>query len=125
MRERRQTKRVNIVLPAWLDLSGQEEGLAAASTININAQGICLVVDKKLDLGQVVPLEIVLPTREKITVTIKVIWVREVDKSNPLEKEFRMGVKIVDEKNPVNAKFIEFYTTQLHNLLIHPIPERF
>jgi len=113
--EQRSSPRINITLPAHF-LSNRVGGdLALASTINISAGGISLSCTEKLNAGQEIELQTILPTTgEKLKLYSKIIWVRELEASIPRIQEYRAGLKILDSAGKDELKFTQFYTHQLN-----------
>ena len=88
-------------------------------TININATGLCLSCAETLTVGQELAIMVALPLGEKLTIQVKVIWIREVETAGVNDGEFRVGVKIMEPEKPDEKKFIQFYKEHLQTSTLY------
>jgi Tfp pilus assembly protein PilZ len=64
---------------------------------------------EKLELGQEIPIQVELPTREKVVIHTKVMWCNPTNKMD----EYRVGVKINEKMTGGESKFVQFYSDRL------------
>ena len=76
MLDRRRSHRLNLALPASFEMPGSDEP-ATGTTINLNTTGLCLSCTQKLAVDTQLPITITLPTKEKIVINGRVIWVKK------------------------------------------------
>jgi c-di-GMP-binding flagellar brake protein YcgR len=79
-------------------------------TKNISAGGLCLVVYEKLDIGEILEIEMVLPSKETIRAEGKVVWISEYEIEGEEEETiYDIGVqfvKISDKEREEISKFV-------------------
>lgn len=109
--EHRRSHRIKIELPASFKASKTQSHSSVATVLDISATGICITTRDALDLGQELSIQVRLPTDEKLTVKAKVVWVRENVVLN--DREYSMGIKLLEPMNEDEAKFVRFYVTKL------------
>jgi len=107
MSDKRRCHRYDIELPVSFKLSHQQKHISVATTINISAKGICMASKEKFLRGQKFPMQVKLPSGERLVIHVEVIWVKEVLVCNTLE--FQAGIKIADGGLKADeAKFVKF-----------------
>ncbi len=109
--ERRTTYRLNIELPAFVEIPGSPQNVSLATTLNISATGVCLLSKHRFDVGQELFLKINLPTKEKLTIHVQIVWFKETIAFNG--REYMSGIKIIDAMKFDEAKLVRFYADQL------------
>lgn len=105
--DKRRSHRVKVELPVSFKASIHQRHVSIGTTMDISATGICLKTREKLDEGQLLEIQLKLPTDETLVIRTKVVWVREMDYG--LSPDFLAGIKIVDQMNDDEAKFIRYY----------------
>lgn len=109
--EHRRSHRIKIELPASFKASKTQNHSSVASVLDISATGICITTRDALDLGQELSIQVRLPSDEKLTVKAKVVWVKENIVLN--DREYCMGIKLLEPMNEDEAKFVRFYVSKL------------
>ena len=109
--EHRRSHRIKIELPASFKASKTQSHSSVAIVLDISATGICITSRDALDLGQELTIQVRLPTEEKLTVKAKVVWIREKVVLN--DREYSMGIKLLEPMNEDEAKFVRFYVSKL------------
>lgn len=97
--ERRKFLRLNInVNFKWKKLpGGKKEVFEEGSTKNISGGGVCLMSYKKISKGDILVIEMQLPTGKTINSKAKVVWVSEIDTHGASgEKRYDAGVEFLD-----------------------------
>ena len=96
--EKRQFVRLNVLTDVTYAkvASPQDEGLSISK--NISMGGICLIVYEKLNVGDVVLLNIVLPDNlASIPSHGRVVWIREFIIGDPVKgKRYDSGIEFLD-----------------------------
>ena len=103
----RRSHRLNIELPALLKVHPSKQDISSI-TVNVSAVGICLACEATPRIGSKFPIEITLPTKEKVVIQTEVVWVREAPTVYK-NFEYHVGLKIIDTIDPPVEKFIRFY----------------
>ncbi len=99
MMERRNYPRLDMsVAVTWKKVAGaSEESSAVDVTKNIAAGGICLIMFQKVAAGDILFLEMVLPSKQAIVCRGRVIWVKELGiLGKETEKKFDVGLEFID-----------------------------
>jgi c-di-GMP-binding flagellar brake protein YcgR len=98
MQERRNYPRLDIsVGVSWKKVGASGQAIESDLTKNIAAGGICLIMLEKVVIGDVLFLELSLPTKETIVCRGRVVWARELGiLGKEAEKKFDVGVEFVD-----------------------------
>jgi len=113
MEDKRRSHRLDIQLSARISSTDPASTLTGeALVLNVNAKGMCFIVDQELSSGQLVKLEVDLTDEENLKVTAKVVWVKPSDS----EREYAIGVQVVDSTSGDEAKFVRFYANKLIEL---------
>ena len=116
MNERRHSSRFNVDLSARYRIMDAPEVIYRTTVVNVGGEGVCFVAFHPMKYDTEIELQINLHGREKIAIKTKVAWVKSI-KDN---KEFLIGVKIIDANQKDEKKFIKFYC---HQILIAPKSE--
>ena len=109
--EQRRTQRLKIEIPATFKITNQQEHVSIGTTLNISATGLCLQTKERLTPGQDLAISLNLPSYEKVTMNVRVIWVQETDFS--LTSDYLIGIKITESLKSEEVKFIKYYVSQL------------
>jgi len=109
--DKRRCHRLKVELPASFKASDEHKNLSIASTIDVSAIGICLISKEKLAVGQELPLHVTLPDDRRLTLNVKVIWVKEEIVSDI--NEYKMGIKINDGMKADEKKFVKFVAKEM------------
>lgn len=115
MQDKRDSKRLDLSLPAIFRTPDADDGICFASTVNLSAGGLCLLTKVKLKSGQKWPLELVLPTDERILLKTEIVWIEEWDVL--VSTEYKAGVKLTDAITPTIARYAKFYNEQLKEVV--------
>jgi hypothetical protein len=93
MRERRKARRYNLVLPMTIEAS-IKNGVASCigKSIDISTRGVCLVVDRDLEVGRKLGLMIKLPTGPTGGTQV---FIRAIGKVVRVEKLSENGIQSV------------------------------
>ena len=113
MEEKRRCHRLHIELPASFVVPGSENNIATATILDLSAIGICFSSKEKLKVGQELSMQTMIPSEQRVTVKVKVVWVKEVQVL--VSNEYRVGVKIVEPMTADESKFVKFYAKKLLN----------
>ncbi len=111
MNEKRSTHRLDIELPAVIEMEDAKKSLALATTINISGTGVCMLSKQRFNTGQELVLKINLPQEGQVAIHVKVVWVKEAMNFNT--REYVAGIRITDAMKFDEAKFIKFYADKL------------
>ena len=96
MSDKRQYPRFELAAPAKFKIPTQKMDISMASIKNISGGGLCLVASNKINLGQIIQVEFVLPLdKSNIIAKCEVVW---VDKFAEPEGHYKyeLGVKFVE-----------------------------
>lgn len=98
MQERRNYPRLDIsVGVSWKKVGSSEQVAESDLTKNIAAGGICLIVFEKVVLGDILFLELTLPTKQTIVCRGRVVWVRDLGiLGKEAQRKFDVGIEFVD-----------------------------
>ena len=111
MEDRRRVHRIDFELPLTFKVGDPQQNLSIATTVNISAVGLCFVTKEELQKGQQLPIQIQLPNQGKVVISTKVVWVKE--KGILRDKEYAIGVEIIEPMKKEEAKFIKFFAKEL------------
>ena len=78
------------------------------STKNISEGGICLIVYEKLNVADLLKLEIELPTKRIIQATGRVVWTHEFIIGQPDQKRYDVGIEFLDISAPDREEIKKF-----------------
>ena len=109
--ENRRSHRIKIELPASFKASKVQSHSSVATILDISATGICITTRDPLVFGQELAIQVRLPTDEKLSVKAKVVWVKEHIILN--DREYTIGIKLMEPMNEDEAKFVRFYVGKL------------
>ena len=118
MSENRVSQRLNIELPVSYRSVCFPGKAFSGNTLNVSASGLCLKIGTKFDIGEELSIKVTLPSREKLTVSIKVIWVQQVFAGDGADiksdaVEYKIGVQITEPLRIGELKFVRFYAGAL------------
>ncbi|MBN1869761.1 MAG: PilZ domain-containing protein [Candidatus Omnitrophica bacterium] len=105
MFEKRSEKRSPIELAASYGMGDDPRPEREAKIFNMSSGGFCLTSDSKLKVGEEIQLAVDLDTTDEVMVSVKVIWV----KKNDYNKQYTIGVQIVEKEGPEFDRFMDFY----------------
>ncbi len=115
MEERRKFVRLNTNVDVkWAKITPDKEGATGdlSKTKNISGGGICLTVyGKNVDIGDILDMEIDLPTKKTIKVRGRVAWVGEFEiVGGRHEKNYDLGVEFleIDEEDRIEINQFVF-----------------
>ena len=108
MTDKRRTHRLRIQLPARFKLNNKLS-FSDAFTLNISAKGLCFNTREQPKIGEEFLLQVELPDKDKALINTIVIWVRETD----MVGSYDIGVKISEEMQYDEAKFVRYYAQKL------------
>lgn len=111
MNEKRTTHRLDIELPATIEMQGVQKAAALATTLNISGTGVCLQSKQRFNVGQDLVIKLKIPEEGQVSIHVKVVWVKEAMNFNT--REYIAGIRITDAMKLDEAKFIKFYADQL------------
>jgi len=113
MKDKREFARLDLnVKVDWKRTSATSEPGQEFSdeTKNISAGGLCLVVYEKLDVGEILQIEMELPSKEIINAEGKIVWISEYEiEGEEEEKIYDIGVqfvKISEQEKEEISKFV-------------------
>ena len=113
MKEKREFARLDLnVKVDWKRTlaTSEPEQEFSDKTKNISAGGLCLVVYEKLDIGEILEIELELPSKETIKAEGKVVWISEYEIEGEEEETiYDIGVqfvKISDEEREEISQFV-------------------
>jgi len=109
--DKRRAHRLRIELPATFTIAEAKYPVLLGTTIDISAVGICLKTRAKLDVGQELAIHLRLPDEEKILIHTEVVWVKELESF--MDREYSIGIKIIDALKTDESKFVKYYVSQL------------
>src|SRR3990167_3017217 len=109
MGERRHSSRFKVHLPARYRIVDAPEAVYRTTVVNIGAEGVCFLAHQTISYDTEIELQMTLPNREKIGIKTKVAWTRTLND----DKEFLVGVKMIDAHQEDEKRFIEFYCQQI------------
>lgn len=109
MNDKRRSYRLSVELPLSFIAKENQRHISIGTTLDVSAIGICLTTKDSLAIDQELSVRTKLPNGESIKLRIKVIWVK--DTTTFKQKEYKVGVKIVDTGNPDESKFIKYYAS--------------
>ena len=107
MNDKRRSFRLVIDLPASFKIFSEQPYISLGMVNEVSALGFSLTTREHLSSGQELDMLIRLPDDKRITLPVKVIWVRRgamVD-----SPEYFVGVKILEPLNDQTAQYIRFY----------------
>ena len=110
MVEQRHTHRFRIELPASFQLV-KKPYVSMATTLDVSATGLCIRTREPLHKGQKVILRVRLPDEELLTLDTRVVRVEE--DSSLMNREYKVGIQIVDQLKGDQVKFVKFYAKLL------------
>lgn len=108
--EKRRCQRLSLELPATIQAIGPTAGLSKATTIDVSALGIRILIDEQLTVGQEVDL-VLLIDGEKINLKVKVAWVEKAVAA--AAGKYFAGVKILETPDRDELKFVKFFAKKL------------
>jgi len=109
MFEKRMNKRSPIELAASYGIGEDPRPEREAKIHNISSGGFCLASDHKIRIGDEIELVIDLDTSSDVIIFVKVVWVKKIENN----KQYTIGVQIIEKEGPDYDQFIEFYKKQL------------
>ena len=109
MSERRHSSRFKVDLSARYRIVDSPEVVYRTTLVNVGAEGVCFKAYQSVGHDSEIELQMSLPNREKITIKTKVTWVKPL----PDNREFLIGVKIIDADQQDEKRFIKFYCQQI------------
>jgi len=108
--DKRRCHRLNIDLPASLEISGKPENLTLATVIDVSGLGLRITTREKIVLGQEIPIQISISPNQNITIKTKVTWVKEADVMSSIE--YAAGLKIIDSMDCDESQFLKFFSQE-------------
>lgn len=108
MQDKRAYPRFNVELPALYRVLGSSKEEFRVTVLDVGAEGMCLLSEDLLDVGQEIDLVVHLDEEEKISFRTQVAWLARAD-----QKQYRVGVRIVDGSKNDEIKFIRFYCEKM------------
>jgi|GEM_PF-507373 len=110
MHDKRRAFRLPLEIPASFKFFEAQKHISIGTTLNVSALGICLTTKERLERGQRLTIKLKLPTGEEVAIHTTVIWITGVPSFE--EKIYKVGIKIIDELKPDEAKFIKYYVKE-------------
>ena len=97
MTEKRQYPRFELQAPIRFKVPTQRMDISMASIKNISGGGLCLLVNKKIELGQILQVEFVLPSdKTNIIAKCEVVWVDELGEESEGGYKYQLGIKFIE-----------------------------
>ncbi len=109
MSEQRRSRRSAIELAASFGIGDDPRPQREVKIDNISSGGFCFIAKQRLRPGQHLDVAVDLDLHDQVIVPVKVMWTQKMGKAG----QYRIGVQIVESKDPNFARFLEFYNKQL------------
>ncbi|MBU1122465.1 MAG: PilZ domain-containing protein [Candidatus Omnitrophota bacterium] len=118
MDERRKFIRLNAnVVVQWKKVDKENAAIGdTAVSKNVSVGGISLILyDEKLEIGDIINLEIQLPQEENVFAKGKVVWINEFEIMGQVNKKrYDVGVEFVDIKELDSNRIKKYVFTFFH-----------
>jgi hypothetical protein len=111
MQDKRRSHRLDIKLPATVSFLEKRGQVEFATTINVSATGIRILMKEKIEKQQKLIVTLRLPAEGNIVVHAEVVWVKEVSLYG--HTEYQAGIKLDDSMPADESKFVRYYAREL------------
>ena len=109
--ERRKYARIEIELPVKYNMEDKPGEPKSAKTLNISAEGLCLLSDEKLEAGKKVTIDLdLVDNKPVVNLKAQVVWSAQREDLHA----FANGIKIENiPKSSDKARFLQCYSNKL------------
>lgn len=108
MLEKRAYRRFKVQLSAIYRTLGPLKDCFHVTVMDVGAEGMCFLSDSLLDVGQEIELVVHLDVNERVSFRTQVAWLSRED-----NKQYKIGIRIIDGSMNDEIKFIRFYWEKL------------
>lgn len=110
MEERRRFPRFNLCLNvSWKRINDPSFKTSQNMTRNVSGGGIRLILDKALNVGDLLDLEITLPNEENIFAIGKVVWTAKIDPVDGKHQiEYDAGIELLGISEETRKEIMRF-----------------
>ena len=104
--DNRRCFRFKMELPAWFQNTRYQKDLSLAMTINVSANGICLITREPLEVDQEILMQVKIPPEDRVIIRTQVVWVKEMP--GTIVREYQVGLRVVEPMQFEETKFVKF-----------------